>query len=71
MLASTRAKLKVATVAVLAILCAILILQNTAAAQTKVFFWTVSLPRIVLLIVAMVIGFAVGVVVGGGLSRKK
>jgi len=70
MLESTRAKMRISVVVILVALCIVLVFQNRAVVETNVFFWTVSMPRILLLFVAMGIGFAAGVVAGGALARK-
>ena len=51
-------KLIVAGVAALLVL--IVIIQNTATVETNFLFWTFPMPRVVLLFLAMVIGFALG-----------
>lgn len=46
---------------VLALLIAIVALQNTDAVETKLLFATVSMPRAVLLFTTAAIGFGLGV----------
>jgi len=55
-----KAKLVVGTI--LALLVAILILQNSANVETRVLFWTLTMPRAVLLLGTLLIGFALGVI---------
>jgi uncharacterized integral membrane protein len=46
---------------VLAVLVAVVVLQNTEAVETKILFMTVTMPRAVLLFVTAALGFAAGV----------
>ena len=49
---------------VLAVLALILIIQNAEAVPIQFFFWTVSLSRIISMIVLLFIGFLIGWFVG-------
>ena len=64
-------KRKLVVIAILAVLTAVLVLQNTQPVETRVFFATVTMPRAVLLLVTAVIGFALGVLVSLGAVKKK
>ena len=55
------ARIKLVAILVLAVLAVIVVLQNTQAVETRLLFATVTMPRAVLLLVAAVIGFALGV----------
>ena len=46
---------------VLAVLVAVVVLQNTEAQETRVLFATIVMPRAVLLLTTALIGFVVGV----------
>lgn len=59
-------KLKLVALSVLALLVVIVVLQNTQTVETKLLFFTITMPRAVLLFGAMLTGFAIGV-----LSVKK
>ena len=59
-------KPKLVALSVLALLVVIVVLQNTQAVETKLLFFTITMPRAVLLFGAMLAGFAMGV-----LSVKK
>jgi uncharacterized integral membrane protein len=48
---------------------AIIVLQNTEATQTNILWYTITMPRAVLLVATALIGFAIGVIVC--LSAKK
>ena len=68
-------KLKLAGVLVLAILTIVIVLQNTAAVETKLLFATVTMPRALLLLLTFLTGMAVGMPVavhvwGGRPSNK-
>ena len=60
---------KLVLIAVAAVLALILIVQNTEDVQTRVLFWTVALPRAVLLLVTLLLGFAIGVLAGQRVRR--
>ena len=52
--------IKLVVAGVAALLLLIVIIQNTEHVNTRVLFWTFNMPRVVLLFLAMVIGFALG-----------
>lgn len=60
----------IATVVALA-LVVIVILQNTGSTEVKVLFWTVSLPRWILLSLVFASGAAAGVLIPRWRRRKK
>lgn len=43
-----------------ALLLIIIVLQNTAAVETQILFWPISMPRALLLALAMLVGFLLG-----------
>jgi len=47
-------------VLVLVLLFVVVVLQNTQVVRSQLFFWTLSMPRIILLFFALLVGFAVG-----------
>ena len=55
---------------VLAILVAIVALQNTEAVETDILFATVTMPRAVLLLTTSLIGFALGILTSLVWMRK-
>ena len=65
----TRTKLVIT--AVLALLVLIVILQNTTPVETKVLFFTLTMPRAVLLIGTTLIGFLLGVLVALRMAKHK
>ena len=62
------AKLKLGIVAILSILLIIVLLQNTEVVSLKLFFWEISMSRILffpaLLLTGFIIGFAVAKIAG-------
>ena len=61
---------KLAAVAVIAILAIIVVAQNTQAVETRLLLVTVTMPRAILLLVTMLIGFVLGVLTAGRISKK-
>lgn len=62
---------KIIAVLILAIVCLIIVLQNTATVETKILFISITMPRAVLLLVTTAIGFALGVLVSLILCKKQ
>ncbi len=56
---------------ILLILAVIIILQNTAAVETKILFFTITMPRAVLLLITAVVGYAIGALTTLSLYKKK
>jgi uncharacterized integral membrane protein len=63
-------KVKVIVAAILAVLLVIVILQNTQQVETKLLFVAISMPRAVLLLTTLVVGFVIGLLAAGRLTRK-
>jgi putative membrane protein len=74
MLKGTINKLKFAAVAVVALAVLIVVLQNTQTVETRLLFFTVTMPNAALLFGTLVIGFAIGVLTAwhivAGAKRK-
>jgi len=64
-------KFKLIVAAIAVVLVVIVILQNTASVDTRILFMTVSMPRALLLFVAMAVGFAGGLVAAMSVLKKK
>jgi uncharacterized integral membrane protein len=64
---------KFITAAVLIVLFLILLIQNTQPVSVKIYFWQISMPQIVLIALALLIGFIAGygVTVMTGRWRKR
>ncbi|MCF7804951.1 MAG: LapA family protein [Candidatus Marinimicrobia bacterium] len=54
---------KIITTLVVAVLVLIVVLQNTAAVETRILFFTLTLPRALLLFLTFLVGFILGLVV--------
>lgn len=52
--------LKIGVIAVAAVVVLIVILQNTERTDTRILFATITMPRAVLLLVMLVVGFVLG-----------
>ena len=64
-------KIKLLVVLVLALLCVIVVFQNTEKMETQVLWVTVTMPRALLLFVTALIGFVIGVFVSLMVSRRR
>ena len=64
-------QVKIIAALILAIVCLIIVLQNTATVETKILFISITMPRAVLLLVTTAIGFALGVLVSLILCKKQ
>jgi uncharacterized integral membrane protein len=60
----------IATIAA-GVIIVIVTLQNREEVQTRLLFVTVTMPRVVLLLITLTIGFLVGVVVASRLRSRK
>ncbi|MBI5014417.1 MAG: LapA family protein [Deltaproteobacteria bacterium] len=63
-------QLKIVSVAVLALLTLIVVLQNTGPVETRILFFTLHAPVALLLFVTGVLGFVLGVAVSLILRRR-
>lgn len=57
---SGRFNLRLILTGLAALLLIIIVLQNTAAVETRILFATVSMPRALLLAIALLVGFLLG-----------
>ena len=67
-------RLKLIVALVLTVLLVIIMFQNRATVETKILFVKIEMPRFLLLLVTMLIGFAIGLVAAeriGGIFKKK
>ncbi|MEX0886363.1 MAG: lipopolysaccharide assembly protein LapA domain-containing protein [Phycisphaeraceae bacterium] len=53
--------IKLVATAIVALLVLIVIIQNTEHVDTHVLFWEFNMPRVVLLFLTLVVGFAMGI----------
>ncbi len=64
-------KLKLIVVLILALLTLAFVFQNTQSFEVKFLFFSFSFPGAVLLFAVLLVGFMVGVVVGGGFAKRR
>jgi uncharacterized integral membrane protein len=65
-------KLKLVGIACLVVIVVIVVFQNTQIVETKLLFFTVTMPNAALLFGTLIIGFATGVLTAGHIvSRAK
>ena len=53
-------KIKLTFIIVLILLVVIFIIQNASVVDIKVFFWTISISRILLMFILLLIGIIIG-----------
>jgi uncharacterized integral membrane protein len=63
--------LKLITASILAILVAVLVVQNTEPVETHLLFATVAMPHAVLIFISAAAGFALGVLLTMSLKSKR
>jgi uncharacterized integral membrane protein len=63
--------LKLITASILAILVAVLVIQNTEPVETHLLFGTVAMPHAVLIFISSAAGFALGVLLTMSLRPKR
>jgi putative membrane protein len=56
-------RFKLISIAILILLGVIIVLQNTQTVETRLLFFTLTMPRAILLMGTTLIGFALGVLV--------
>ena len=64
-------RFKMISIAILALLGVIIILQNTEPVETKLLFLSIVMPRAILLMGTTLIGFALGILVSFFFQRKE
>lgn len=68
-------KAKTWTIIILLFLCAVLLVQNMEVVSFKIFFWQISMSRIIafplLVLLGMVVGFSLGKLTGKAHREKK
>lgn len=61
---------KIITLVVLAVLALIVVLQNTAAVETHILFFTVIMPRALLLFLTLLVGVILGLLISFYRGRR-
>jgi uncharacterized integral membrane protein len=64
-------QVKIVSLVILALLVFILILQNTEQQKVDFLFWPITMPLAALLFVAMLLGFAIGILVSGRMLFRR
>ena len=64
-------KYKLTAVIVLVFLAVVFIVQNAAVVDIKVFFWTISISRILLMFILLIIGIVIGFLFNSYLRHPK
>ncbi|MBW2467018.1 MAG: DUF1049 domain-containing protein [Deltaproteobacteria bacterium] len=64
-------RFKLISIAVLSLLGVIIILQNMEQVETRLLFFTILMPRAILLMGTTMIGFALGILVSFLFQRKE
>lgn len=63
-------KAKIIALIVSLVLVLIISLQNTKAVETKILFTTVTMPRVLLLLLTFIVGLIAGIVLASSILRK-
>ncbi|MFC1516465.1 lipopolysaccharide assembly protein LapA domain-containing protein [Thermodesulfobacteriota bacterium] len=64
-------RVKLVGIVVLALLIGIVVLQNTESVETNILFFTITMPRALLLFLTALIGFIIGLLSSLRLGGKK
>ena len=64
-------RFKMISIAILALLGVIIILQNTEPVETKLLFLSITMPRAIFIMGTTLIGFALGILVSFFFQRKE
>jgi uncharacterized integral membrane protein len=62
--------IKIILVTVVVSLAVVVALQNTQQVETKFLFTSITMPRVLLLLSALALGFVIGFITAGLLRRK-
>lgn len=63
-------KAKIIVLIVSLVLVLIVSLQNTQAVETRILFTTVTMPRVLLLLLTFIVGLIAGMILATGILRK-
>lgn len=67
----TKTRFRLITAAVLATIVVVVLLQNVDPVETKFLFVTVRMPRAALILIAVLVGFVLGLLFRLGRKRSK
>lgn len=63
-------KAKIIVIIIVLLLAVIVFLQNTKAVETKLLFMTITMPRVLLLMLTFILGFIGGLIIASYILRK-
>jgi uncharacterized integral membrane protein len=63
-------KAKIIVLIVSLVLVLIISLQNTKAVETRILFTTVTMPRVLLLLLTFIVGLIAGIILATGILRR-
>jgi len=63
-------KAKIIVIIIVLLLAVIVFLQNTKAVETKLLFMTITMPRVLMLMLTFILGFIGGLVTASYILRK-
>ena len=61
---------KLIAIVIIAVAAIIVVAQNTQVVETRLLFMTVTMPRAILLLITLLVGFVLGMLAAGRMSRK-
>lgn len=61
---------KLIIIIILVLLAVILVIQNSGMVTFKIFFWKISMSRIILMSLLLVVGFVLGLLTASPLLKK-
>jgi uncharacterized integral membrane protein len=64
-------QIKLIVVIVLVILAVILIIQNSGMVTFKIFFWKISMSRIIMMSLLLLVGFVLGLLAASPILKRK
>lgn len=64
-------RFKLIIAAIIALLAIVVVIQNTQTVETKLLFVTVSMPRALLLLVTLLVGFVLGILWTGRMAGTR
>ena len=62
--------IKTVIILILLVLLAIILIQNTKVIDIQLFFWKLSMSRIILMVITLFIGFVIGLFVAKRVSIR-
>lgn len=68
---SQKSKFRLTVTITILVLALVIVLQNTESVDTKILFFTISMPRAALLLFSVLAGFAAGYVTKAIYGKKK